>query len=213
MSKQQIINELIKEKIVTISPDKPFTYASGMVSPIYTDFRLTVSYPDLRDMIANDLANLIKEKYPKVTVIGGVATAGIPHAAWVAEKLHLPMIYVRPKPKDHGKGRQIEGKFSKTDKIVLIDDLVTTGGSVLEAVRATRAEGGDVLGVSSIFTYYLPDARENFAKANTSFAPLLSYPELLTQEKETGHVSGTQYDMLKTWHENPWAWGEKIINK
>lgn len=213
MSKQQIINELIKEKIVTISPDKPFTYASGMLSPIYTDFRLTVSYPDLRDMIANDLANLIKEKYPEVTVIGGVATAGIPHAAWVAEKLHLPMIYVRPKPKDHGKGRQIEGKFSKNDKIVLIDDLVTTGGSVLEAVRATRAEGGYVLGVSSIFTYYLPDARENFAKANTSFEPLLSYPELLTQEKETGHVTDAQYAMLKTWHENPWAWGEKIINK
>lgn len=207
MSKQQIINELIKEKIITISPDKPFTYASGMQSPIYTDFRLTVSYPDLRDLIASNLAKLIKEKYPKVSVIGGVATAGIPHAAWVAEKLHLPMIYVRPQPKDHGKGRQIEGRFSKDDQIVLIDDLVTTGGSVLEAVRATKAEGGNVLGVSSIFTYYLPDAKENFAKADTSFESLLSYPELLAQEKETGHVNADQYEMLKTWHQDPWAWG------
>lgn len=212
MSKEKIINELIKEKIVTISPDKPFTYASGMLSPIYTDFRLTVSYPDLRDMIATDLAQLIKEKYPKVSVIGGVATAGIPHAAWIAEKLHMPMIYVRPKPKDHGKGRQIEGRFSKDDKIVLIDDLVTTGGSVLEAVRATRAEGGQVLGVSSIFTYYLPDAQENFTQAQTSFEPLLSYPELLAQEKETGHVTDSQYEMLKTWHQNPWAWSKKFAD-
>nr|MDF9462749.1 orotate phosphoribosyltransferase [Lactobacillus amylovorus] len=127
MHKDQIISQLIQEKIITISPDKPFTYASGMLSPIYTDLRLTVSYPELRDMIASDLANLIAKEFPEATIIGGVATAGIPHAAWVADKLHLPMIYVRPKPKDHGKGRQIEGCFSKDDKIVLIDDLITTG--------------------------------------------------------------------------------------
>src|SRR5699024_12025071 len=121
MHKDQIISQLIKEKIITISPDKPFTYASGMLSPIYTDLRLTVSYPELRDMIASDLANLIAAEFPQATIIGGVATAGIPHAALVAEKLHLPMIYVRPKPKDHGKGRQIEGRFSENDQIVLID--------------------------------------------------------------------------------------------
>lgn len=138
MHKDQIISQLIQEKIITISPDKPFTYASGMLSPIYTDLRLTVSYPELRDMIAGDLANLIAKEFPEATIIGGVATAGIPHAAWVADKLHLPMIYVRPKPKDHGKGRQIEGRFSKDDKIVLIDDLITTGGSVLNAVKATE---------------------------------------------------------------------------
>ncbi len=174
MHKDQIISQLIQEKIITISPDKPFTYASGMLSPIYTDLRLTVSYPELRDMIAGDLANLIAKEFPEATIIGGVATAGIPHAAWVADKLHLPMIYVRPKPKDHGKGRQIEGRFSKDDKIVLIDDLITTGGSVLNAVKATEKDGGNVIGVSSIFTYYLPDAKENFAKANVKYAPLLS---------------------------------------
>lgn len=210
MHSQEIIENLIKEKIVTISPKEPFTYASGMKSPIYTDFRLTISYPHLRKMIAQDLAKLIHEKYPDVTIIGGVVTAGLPHAAWVADELNLPMIYVRPKPKDHGKGRQIEGRFSDKDKIVLIDDLVTTGGSVLEAVKACRKEGGNVIGVSSIFTYYLPDAKENFAKAETKFEPLLSYPELLAQEKESNHLDQAQYDLLKTWHEDPWAWGKQF---
>lgn len=206
MHQDQIISQLIQEKIISISPDKPFTYASGMLSPIYTDLRLMVSYPDLRDMIASDLANLIAKEFPEATIIGGVATAGIPHAALVAEKLHLPMIYVRPKPKDHGKGRQIEGRFTANDKIVLIDDLITTGGSVLNAVKATEKDGGNVIGVSSIFTYYLPDAKENFAKANVKYAPLLSYPELLKKENESGHITREQYQTLKTWHEDPWAW-------
>lgn len=208
MHQDQIISKLIEEKIITISPDKPFTYASGMLSPIYTDLRLTVSYPDLRDWIATDLAALIKKEFPDVTIIGGVATAGIPHAAWVADKLHLPMIYVRPKPKDHGKGKQIEGRFTKDDKIVLIDDLITTGGSVLNAVKATEKDGGHVIGVSSIFTYYLPDAKKNFAKANVKYAPLLSYPELLKKEKESSHITSEQYEVLRHWHEDPWAWGE-----
>lgn len=206
MHQDQIIAKLIQEKIITISPDKPFTYASGMLSPIYTDLRLTVSYPDLRDMIASDLANLIAKEFPEATIIGGVATAGIPHAALVAEKLHLPMIYVRPKPKDHGKGRQIEGRFSSNDKIVLIDDLITTGGSVLNAVKATQKDGGNVIGVASIFTYYLPDAKKNFAQAKIKYAPLLSYPELLKKENESGHITSKQYQTLKTWHENPWNW-------
>ena len=106
MYKTKIIEDLIEKKIVSISPDKPFTYASGMLSPIYTDFRLTISYPNLRSMIAKDMAALIKEKYPDVNIIVGVATAGIPHAAWIAAEMNLPMIYVRPKPKDHGKDRK-----------------------------------------------------------------------------------------------------------
>lgn len=210
MYTKEIIQGLIQNKIVTISPDKPFTYASGMLSPIYTDFRLTISYPKLWNMICDDLATLIKEKYPQVTVIGGVATAGIPHAAIVAQKLGLPMIYVRPKPKDHGKGRQIEGLFTAQDKIVLIDDLITTGGSVINAVKAAQKSGADVIGVSSIFTYYLPDATENFAKINIPFAPLLSYQELLKQEKETGHVTDKEYMLLKNWHDDPWAWGKQF---
>ncbi|TSO26551.1 orotate phosphoribosyltransferase [Lactobacillus sp. LL6] len=206
MHQTQIITNLIKNEIITLSPNSPFTYASGMKSPIYTDLRLTISYPQLRSWIEEDLADLIKNKFPDVTIIGGVATAGIPHAAFVAEKLNLPMIYVRPKPKDHGKGRQIEGRFSKKDKIVLIDDLITTGGSVLEAVEATEKEGGNVLGVSSIFTYYLPDAKTNFAKNKVKFEPLLSYPELIKIEKNSNHFSEEEYQILKSWHENPWNW-------
>jgi len=210
MYQDQIINKLVEKKIITISPNKPYTYASGMLSPIYTDLRLTVSYPDLRDWIASDLATLIKEKYPDVSIIGGVATAGIPHAAWVAAKLNLPMIYVRPKPKDHGKGKQIEGRFTENDRIVLIDDLITTGGSVINAVKATTKEGGHVIGVSSIFTYYLKDTKANFAKAGVDYSPLLTYPELLQKEKEMNYINAKEYETLKTWHEDPWAWGEKF---
>ena len=210
MHQDQIINKLVEEKIITISPDKPYTYASGMLSPIYTDLRLTVSYPDLRDWIASDLAALIKEKYPEVSIIGGVATAGIPHAAWVAAKLHLPMIYVRSKPKDHGKGKQIEGRFNSNDQIVLIDDLITTGGSVINAVKATEKEGGNVIGVSSIFTYYLKDTKANFTQANVDYSPLLTYPELLQKEKEMKYITSTEYEALKTWHEDPWEWGKKF---
>lgn len=210
MYQEQIINKLIAEKIITFSPQEPYQYASGMLSPIYTDLRLTVSYPDLRDWIATDLAALIKSKYPTVTIIGGVATAGIPHAAWVAAKLNLPLIYVRPKPKDHGKGKQIEGRFNKEDNIVLIDDLITTGGSVINAVDATKKEGGNVIGVSSIFTYYLKDTKNNFAQAGVDFSPLLSYPELLQKEKELNYISAEEYEALKTWHEDPWKWGKKF---
>lgn len=210
MYQEQIINKLIAEKIITFSPQEPYQYASGMLSPIYTDLRLTVSYPDLRDWIATDLAALIKSKYPTVTVIGGVATAGIPHAAWVAAKLNLPLIYVRPKPKDHGKGKQIEGRFNKEDNIVLIDDLITTGGSVINAVDATKKEGGNVIGVSSIFTYYLKDTKNNFAQAGVDFSPLLSYPELLQKEKELNYISSEEYEALKNWHEDPWKWGKKF---
>lgn len=210
MYQEQIINKLIAEKIITFSPQEPYQYASGMLSPIYTDLRLTVSYPDLRDWIATDLAALIKSRYPAVTVIGGVATAGIPHAAWVAAKLNLPLIYVRPKPKDHGKGKQIEGRFNKEDNIVLIDDLITTGGSVINAVDATKKEGGNVIGVSSIFTYYLKDTKDNFAQAGVDFSPLLSYPELLQKEKELNYISSEEYEALKNWHEDPWKWGKKF---
>ncbi|RMC41773.1 orotate phosphoribosyltransferase [Lactobacillus sp. ESL0233] len=210
MYQEKIITNLVDHKIITISPNKPFTYASGMLSPIYTDLRLTVAYPDLRDWIASDLAALIKEKYPDVSIIGGVATAGIPHAAWVASKLNLPMIYVRPKPKDHGKGKQIEGIFTANDKIVLIDDLITTGGSVLNAVAATKKEGGNVLGVASIFTYFLNDTKKNFNDATVDFISLLTYPELLKKEKELNYITAPEYDALKSWHQDPWKWGEKF---
>lgn len=205
MQNNEIIRQLIDKKIVTISPDKDFVYASGMHSPIYTDLRQTISFPELRQAIAEKLAALIKQEFPEVTVIGGVATAGIPHAAWVAQVMNLPMVYVRSKPKDHGQGRQIEGRLSMDDHIVLIDDLISTGGSVLSAVQAVKDTGAHVDGVSSIFTYLLPDADENFKKADTKFVPLLNYRELIEQEiAET--VSEEQYKELLAWHQDPWNW-------
>ena len=205
MQNNEIIRQLIDKKIVTISPDKDFVYASGMHSPIYTDLRQTISFPELRQAIAENLAALIKNEFPEVTVIGGVATAGIPHAAWVAQVLNLPMVYVRSKPKDHGQGRQIEGRLSMDDHIVLIDNLISTGGSVLSAVHAVKDTGAHVDGVSSIFTYLLPDADENFKKADTKFTPLLNYRELIEQEiAET--VSEEQYKELLAWHQDPWNW-------
>ena len=205
MDNNEIIRQLIAKKIVTISPDSEFVYASGMHSPIYTDLRQTISYPELRQAIAENLAALIKQEFPAVTVIGGVATAGIPHAAWVAQVMGLPMIYVRSKPKDHGKGRQIEGRVDANDHIVLIDDLISTGGSVLSAVQAVRKEGAQVDGVSSIFTYLLPDADVNFKKADTKFAPLLNYRELIEQEIAKT-VTKDQYEELLAWHKDPWHW-------
>ena len=205
MNNNKIIRELIDTKIVTISPDKDFVYASGMHSPIYTDLRQTISFPALRQAIAENLAALIKKEFPEVTVIGGVATAGIPHAAWVAQVMNLPMVYVRSKPKDHGQGRQIEGRLSMDDHIVLIDDLISTGGSVLTAVQAVKDTGAHVDGVSSIFTYLLPDADANFKKADTKFAPLLNYRELIEQEISKT-VTKEQYEELLAWHQDPWNW-------
>lgn len=205
MQNNEIIRQLIDKKIVTISPDKDFVYASGMHSPIYTDLRQTISFPKLRQAIAENLAALIKQEFPEVTVIGGVATAGIPHAAWVAQVMNLPMVYVRSKPKDHGQGRQIEGRLSMDDHIVLIDDLISTGGSVLSAVQAVKDTGAHVDGISSIFTYLLPDANENFKKVDAKFVPLLNYRELIEQEiAET--VSEEQYKELLAWHQDPWNW-------
>ena len=205
MQNNEIIRQLIDKKIVTISTDKDFVYASGMHSPIYTDLRQTISFPKLRQAIAENLAALIKQEFPEVTVIGGVATAGIPHAAWVAQVMNLPMVYVRSKPKDHGQGRQIEGRLSMDDHIVLIDDLISTGGSVLSAVQAVKDTGAHVDGISSIFTYLLPDADENFKKADAKFVPPLNYRELIEQEiAET--VSEEQYKELLAWHQDPWNW-------
>ena len=137
---KEIAKDLLKIKAVKLSPDKPFTWASGIKSPIYCDNRLTISYPEIRKQIVQGLAAQIKTEFPDVEVIGGVATAGIPHAAWVAEELGLPLIYVRSKPKDHGRGKQIEGVLPAHAKTVLIDDLLSTGGSVLKAVQAAQNE-------------------------------------------------------------------------
>ncbi|WJI90916.1 orotate phosphoribosyltransferase [Weissella viridescens] len=210
--KKEVAQALLDIQAVKLQPNDPFTWASGLKSPIYTDNRKTISFPKVRQLIANGLADLVKEKYPDATVIGGVATAGIPHAAWVAEVLDLPMVYVRSKPKDHGAGKQIEGVLSDQDQVVLIDDLISTGGSVLGAVDAVRREGSQVAGVLSIFSYELPAADKNFAAAKTDFAPLTTYSALLDVEKASGQMSDADLDVLQDWRVDPSAWSEKHSN-
>ena len=162
---KEVAKSLLDIKAVSLSPQDPFTWASGIRSPIYCDNRVTMSYPAVRKQIAQGLADLIKEKYPDAEVIAGTATAGIPHAAWIADILDLPMVYIRSKAKDHGTGRKIEGKISEGQKMVVVEDLISTGGSVIEASKAAELEGANVLGCVAIFTYELAKGTKNFADA------------------------------------------------
>ncbi|KRK58279.1 orotate phosphoribosyltransferase [Fructilactobacillus fructivorans] len=206
MNTTSILKDLVSDRIVQLNPSQPFTFASGIKSPIYTDLRLTISYPKLRRKIYLALGDLIETNFPNATVIGGVATAGIPHAAWVAEEMQLPMIYVRSKPKDHGTSKQIEGRVTPSDHIVLIDDLISTGGSVIKASKAVQADGYQVDGVVSIFSYGFADATDNFKKANLKFVPLLTYPELIKQMLNDEQIQNDEYERLNKWHQDPWSW-------
>ncbi|WP_282458047.1 orotate phosphoribosyltransferase [Ligilactobacillus aviarius] len=203
---KEIAKDLLKIKAVKLSPNKPFTWASGIKSPIYCDNRLTISYPEIRKQIAQGLAAQIKAEFPDVEVIGGVATAGIPHAAWVADELGLPLIYVRSKPKDHGRGKQIEGVLPAHAKTVLIDDLLSTGGSVLKAVQAAQNEGADVIGVGAIFSYQLSAVSANFKQVGLSFTTLTNYSELLEAATEENYIAEDQLETLKKWRKAPEKW-------
>lgn len=210
--KKEVAQALLDIQAVKLQPNDPFTWASGLKSPIYTDNRKTISFPKVRRLIANGLAELVKEQYPQATAIGGVATAGIPHAAWVAEVLDLPMVYVRSKPKDHGAGKQIEGEITANDSVVLIDDLISTGGSVLGAVDEVRREGSQVAGVLSIFSYELPAADTNFAAADTQFSPLTTYSALLDVQKTAGVLSEEDLNVLQEWRLDPKTWSAQHSN-
>ncbi|GAW98889.1 orotate phosphoribosyltransferase [Secundilactobacillus mixtipabuli] len=203
---RQIANDLLEINAVTLSPKEPFTWASGIQAPIYTDNRRTIAFPTVRTHIADGLATYIKANFPGATVIAGVATAGIPHAAIVADKLELPMSYVRSKPKDHGTGQQIEGQILATDKVVLIDDLISTGGSVLGAAKAVQRAGAEVLGVLGIFSYELPDSEENFAKAELSLHTLTNYSTLIQLANENHDIDQEELDSLQQWRQDPWHW-------
>ena len=197
----EVAKALLDIEAVKLQPNDPFTWASGIKSPIYTDNRKIISFPEERQVVIAGLVDLIKTHYPDVQVIGGVATAGIPHAAWVAQEMNLPLIYVRAKPKDHGTGKQIEGALAQGQKVVLIDDLISTGGSVLGAVKATRAEAGNVIGVVSIFSYELPAADNNFATAQTSFASLSNFSSLLQVAQHSGKITADELTMIQEWHQ------------
>ncbi|CAI2699256.1 orotate phosphoribosyltransferase [Lactobacillus kunkeei] len=203
---QLIASDLLKINAVTLSPNEPFTWASGIKAPIYTDNRITISFPEVRTHIADGLAELIHNKFPEVKVIGGVATAGIPHAAIVADKMDLPMIYVRSKPKDHGRGKQMEGSIDANAPIVLIDDLLSTGKSVLNAAQALKNEGYNVIGVVAIFSYELPDSTKNFKEAGIEFDTLTNYSTIIEQAKAENSISDDELVVLRKWRDDPWNW-------
>jgi len=203
---ERIASHLLDVEAVSLRPDQPFTWASGILSPIYCDNRITLSYPEIRRDIANELAKLIKSSYPSVEVIAGTATAGIPQACWVAEILDLPMVYIRTKAKDHGKENQIEGRITQNQKMVVIDDLISTGGSVLDACEAAKRDGADVLGVAAIFTYQLPKGFANFTEHKIQLETLTDYTTLLQVAQTQGYIKSDQLDVLMEWKKDPQNW-------
>jgi orotate phosphoribosyltransferase len=205
--KREIAEALLEIEAVSLQPGNPFTWSSGMKSPIYCDNRLTLSYPSIRRKVAEGLKQLIVEHFPGVEMISGTATAGIPHAAWVSELLDLPMSYVRSKAKGHGKGNQIEGKVTEGQKVVVVEDLISTGGSVIEAVEALREAGCEVLGVVSIFTYELEKGAQQLKSANITAYSLTDFTTLANLAEEKGLINKESLDSLAEWQRDPAEWG------
>ncbi len=200
MMKQRIAKHLLEIGAVELKPQDPFTWTSGIKSPIYTDNRLTLAYPAVRREIAQGLAELTKQHHPEAEVIAGTATAGIPHAAWVADLLELPMSYIRSSAKGHGKQNQIEGKIEPGDKVVIIEDLISTGKSSIAAVQAVREAGAEVLGVVGIFTYGFQQAEQAFHEIKSSYVTLTSYQELLKVAQEEGKLTEEELSQLQKWN-------------
>ncbi|WP_342525877.1 orotate phosphoribosyltransferase [Chryseomicrobium sp. FSL W7-1435] len=188
---------LLEAQAVQLSTDPLFTWASGIQSPIYCDNRLLMGYPKLRAEVAEELTSLIQTHFSECQVVAGTATAGIPHAAWVSTNLQLPMVYVRSKAKEHGRGNQIEGKLDSGQKVVVVEDLISTGGSSITAVEALKEAGADVLGVISIFSYELPKAQAAFHSLGVPYYSLTNLNELLTEEST---LSTEDREFIQSWH-------------
>lgn len=197
---KDIAHAMLKVGAVELNPTDLFTWASGIKSPIYCDTRLTISDPVIRKQLANGLAQNIKEFFPETELVAGTATAGIPHAAWVSDILELPMVYVRSKAKEHGRGNQIEGKYTAGQKVVVVEDIVSTGGSSITAVEALRAAGCEVVGVVCVYTYNLPKAEDAFAAAGVKYVSLTNFDYLVEAATESGAVAAEQIPFLKDWH-------------
>ncbi|MBP1913711.1 orotate phosphoribosyltransferase [Lederbergia galactosidilyticus] len=206
---ENIAKQLLDINAVSLKPKDPFIWSSGLKSPIYCDNRLTLSYPAIRKEIATGLAQLIQHHFPEVEIIAGTATAGIPHAAWVSDQLELPMCYVRSSAKSHGKGNQIEGKLLNGQKAVVVEDLISTGGSAISAAQALQAEGIDVLGIVSIFTYELENGHRKLAEAQLKAYSLTGYSSLIKVAFERGMIDESDQEILENWRMHPEQWLEK----
>jgi orotate phosphoribosyltransferase len=198
---------LLQIKAIKLQPSNPFTWASGWKSPIYCDNRKTLSFPEVRSYICTSFAALVKELYPQAELIAGVATGAIAHGALAADRLNLPFIYVRSEAKEHGLGNQIEGYFEKGQKVVVIEDLISTGGSSLNAVKALREAGCDVLGMAAIFTYEFKKASDGFETAGCKLNTLSNYSVLVDTAVATGYIGEAEVETLKKWRVDPAVWG------
>lgn len=202
---KEIAKKLLEIQAVTIKDTSNlFTWASGIKSPIYCDNRLTMSYPEVRNSIANAFKEIIGKEFSEAGIIAGTATAGIPHAAWVSEKMNLPMVYVRSSAKGHGKQNQIEGRLFEGKKVVLIEDLLSTGGSSMKAVKALKEAGADVIGVVAIFSYNFKKAQDLFEEEKVEYRTLTNYDVLLPIAAEMGYVKEEELELLKQWSKNPY---------
>ena len=203
---KQVAKSLLQINAIILQPNNPFLWAAGWNSPIYCDNRKTLSYPEIRNHIRQGLSAIIKNHYKGANVIAGVATAGIPHGALVAEELGLPFIYVRAKAKEHGKQNQIEGYFEQGQSVILVEDLISSGKSSIEAATVLRKAGMHVKGMVSIFTYGFDAANENFKTADCEYVSLCDYNTLLPQAIESQYIEEADLAILKQWRENPSIW-------
>ena len=205
-NEKAVAEKLLQVNAVKLNLKEPFTWASGWKSPIYCDNRRILSFPFARDYIKSELSNVVFEKFPEAELVAGVATAGIAWGAMVADQLKLPYVYVRPKPKEHGLGNQVEGYFEKGQKAVVIEDLVSTGKSSLQVVDVLKSAGVEVIGMVSIFTYDFPVAAEAFKNAELKYQPLTNYPVLIQLAIEKGIVSNEEKEILLKWRNDPANW-------
>ena len=206
-NKKAVAEKLLQVNAVRLSPEKPFTWASGWKSPIYCDNRKILSFPYVREFIKSELCNVIFSEYPDAECLAGVATAGIAWGAMVADQLKLPYIYVRPKPKEHGLGNQIEGSYSAEQKVVVIEDLISTGKSSLQVVDVLRKAGMEVVAMVSIFNYGFGVAADAFAKAEVPYISLSDYKTLINLALEKGTISAETEKILLEWSKAPAEWG------
>lgn len=201
-----IAEKLLQVKAVQLNPSQPYTWASGWKSPIYCDNRKVLSFPYIRDFIKSELCNVIFEQFENTDLLAGVATAGIPWGAMAADQLKLPFIYVRPKPKEHGLGNQIEGECKEGQKVLVIEDLVSTGKSSLQAVDALQSKGLEVIGMVSIFNYGFNQAKEQFEQRKLPYISLTDYPTLIQLALRDGLIGQTESELLEQWRKDPANW-------
>jgi orotate phosphoribosyltransferase len=205
-NEKAVAEKLLQVSAVSLSPDKPFTWASGWKSPIYCDNRKILSFTHVREFVKSEMCNLIFDKFPEAGLLAGVSTAGIAWGALAADQLKLPFVYVRPKPKEHGLGNQVEGYFEKGQKTVVIEDLISTGKSSLQVVEALRKADLEVMGMVSIFNYGFSAAKEAFERDSVVFHSLTNYPTMISLAIEKGIITADQRDVLLKWQEDPSTW-------